>query len=229
MDRLPLHLQGGAQGDRQEAGRNAREGDRHDARGLRRDRGGPSAPDVRRRPRTGQARGRDPRRRVRPGVRRPLLQGDRGDREARAPRRRQGLARKQEDHRQLHEVPEVQEPDRPRDGDPGGGPDPDGDDVALAEPEDAHRPRRRQVPRLRDAPVPEDGHLREPEMRPCQHPGGLRVRRPPGPDQDLHGRPPGRLGRPADHLRDDPVRRRAAGSWPTSPTASSPTARWGSR
>ena len=101
--------------------------------------------------------------------------------------------------------------------------------VALAEPQDAHRPRRRQVPRLRDAPVPEDGHLREPEMRPRQHPGRLRVRRPPGPDQELHGRPPGRLGRPADHLRDDRVRRRAAGSWPTSPTASSPTARWGSR
>ncbi len=45
--------------------------------------------------------------RIRPGVRRPLLQGDGGDHETRPPRGRQGLAGKQEDDRQLHEVPEI--------------------------------------------------------------------------------------------------------------------------
>ncbi len=48
-----------------------------DARGLRGDGGGPSPAHVRRGPRTGKARRRDPPRRIRPGVRRPLLQGRR--------------------------------------------------------------------------------------------------------------------------------------------------------
>ena len=151
--RLPLPLQGGAQGDRQEAGRDAGEGDRHDARGVRGDRGGPSASDARRRPRTGEARRRDPARRIRPGVRRPLLQGHGGDHETGPAGGRQGLPGKQEDDRQLHEVPEIPQPDPSRDGDPGRGPDPDGDDGPLAEAQDAHRPRRRKVPGLRDGPV----------------------------------------------------------------------------
>ena len=48
-------------------------------------------------------------------------------------------------------------------------------------------PCRREMPGLRDAPVPEDGHLREPQVRPRRHPGGLRIRRPHGPDKDLYG------------------------------------------